>query len=168
MAEIKVLSKADQRFGVAKPNDIGHDLFVQIDREDQTWLDRLWSWVIQSPCIIIWPVVGMRTVRSGVQIQMPDEVWAEIRARSSTSKRKLQILGGTIDSGYRGEYYSVIHNFGLLPKVIAHRDRVAQVVFYYAIRPRVDYIGENYFARIVAKEVEDGGRGTTGFGSTGR
>jgi deoxyuridine 5'-triphosphate nucleotidohydrolase len=143
-----------------KPGDVGYDLRVEI--RGQTWLDRLISLFVREPVHVVLPVVGTRTVASGVFLDMGDlNVWAEIRPRSSTSRAKLQILGGTIDNGYQGELYTVLHNFGFLPRLIRNGERYAQVVFYPAVRPMT----------LLAASVDDfgyTGRGSTGFGSTGR
>lgn len=165
MTQIRVFSRHDYRFDTKKPGDIGHDLYVHV--ENRTWLERLLSILLNEKIHIVWPVVGSRTVSSGIHVHMDEDVWCEIRPRSSTSRKKLQILGGTIDSGYRGELYSVIHNFGLIPRIIRHGERYAQVAFYQAIRPQIIEVSERSFLTFVEYETEQGGRGFQGFGSTG-
>lgn len=154
-------------FEPQKPGDVGHDLEAVILKEEQSLLDRLLSFVLRKRVLIMWPLVGTRTIRSGRYLWMPPHVWCEIRARSSTSQRKLQVIGGTIDSGYRGELYTVLHNFGFLPRLAVEGERYAQVVFKVAIRPQVFHVAQSSFDRMVENEVDDGGRGPTGFGSTG-
>lgn len=141
--------------------DVGYDLFVTIDSEQQTIFDKIVSWFTGEPTIIIWPVIGMRTLRSGLRITLPNNLWAEIRSRSSTARRKLQVIGGTIDSGYRGEYFTVLHNFGFIPRLIRDGQRYAQVVFFEAKRPVVRHLTAEHFLD------DQTDRGDAGFGSTG-
>jgi len=42
-------------------------------------------------------------IKTGIAIQLPDNYEAQIRPRSSISKKGIQVNFGTIDSGYRGE-----------------------------------------------------------------
>lgn len=163
---VEVFSRHHTQFDTSKPGDVGHDLHVHV--QDRSLLDHLVSWFVREPVHVILPIIGSRTINSGVHLVMDDEVWCEIRPRSSTSRKKLQVLGGTIDSGYRGELYTVIHNFGLMPKIIRHGERYAQAVFYEAVRPLPIYINEGQLRLRVEAEMEDGRRGMTGFGSTGR
>lgn len=138
-----------------KPGDVGHDLFVIIT--EQTMLERVISLFTKRKVQIIWPLVGVRTVRSGVRIGMGSAIWCEIRPRSSTSRKKLHVLGGPIDSGYRGELYTVLHNLGLVPRLIREGERYAQVVFHQAVRPTIRNV----------RELGESERGESGFGSTG-
>lgn len=140
----------------AKAGDVGYDLYVVIT--EQTWLERLISWAIGWKSQLIWPLVGVKTIKSGVRISMPQSIWCEIRPRSSTSRKKLAVLGGTIDSGYQGELYTVLHNLGLIPRLVRAGDRYAQVVFHPACRPSIQRVGE--FSVVSS-------RADTGFGSTG-
>lgn len=147
-----------------KDGDVGYDLYADIYNADRTWFDRLISRFTGKPTLVIWPIVGQRTIPSGVHLSMPDDIWCEIRPRSSTSRRKLDVLGGTIDSGYHGEMYTVLHNFGLLPRIIREGERYAQVVFNVALRPTIYTTGFRDFQA----RAEQSDRGEQGFGSTGR
>lgn len=167
---LRVRSVHGHEFTPKKHGDVGHDLFVRIYKHQQSWLERWMSTVMQRRVLIIWPIVGMRTLHSGVHLVLPDDIWCEIRPRSSTSTRKLQILGGTIDSGYRGELFTVLHNFGLMPKLVFEGERYSQAVFFHAVRPSVEYIeGTTFHMTIRAEELANiNARTTTGFGSTGK
>lgn len=49
-------------------------------------------------------------VPTNVRLQLPEDLWAEIRARSSIARRGLQVDAGTIDPGYRGPLYALVRN----------------------------------------------------------
>jgi len=49
-------------------------------------------------------------VPTNVRIELPEDVWAEIRARSSIARRGLQVDAGTIDPGYRGPLFALVRN----------------------------------------------------------
>ena len=153
-------------FSPKKAGDVGHDLYAHIDREHMNLLERMLSRLFFKGrgLKVVWPVIGQVLLHSGLQILLPTDVWAEIRARSSTSRRKLQILGGTIDSGYTGEYLTVIHNFGLKPRLLFSDERYAQVVFY----PRLTTVTKPIPVHEWVPEAGRRERGSTGFGSTGR
>lgn len=142
----------------AKAGDVGYDLYVQVRPQDQTWLDRFVSWFLREPVYVLAPLVGMRLLSTAIWVSMPDEIWCRIRARSSTMRKKMQVLGGTIDSGYQGELFTHLHNFGFRFRLIRHGERYAQAVFHYAVRP---------FCRQVRVFSHTSLRGDTGFGSTG-
>lgn len=145
-------------FAPKKPGDVGHDLHAQIRPNEQSTLDRLLTEFIGWPVVVVWPF-SHRTVGSGIAVNMDESTWCEIRARSSTSKRGLHVVGGTIDSGYQGELYTVFSNSSLLPRLIRHNERYAQVVFHKAIRPILKKV--SFF-------FTESARGDTGFGSTGK
>lgn len=163
-----VIVYAADPFVPKKKGDVGYDLYCYPVRENQTWLDRLVSWFMGEDVHVLMPVVGMRIISTMINLAMPDEFWCEIRARSSTSKKRVQVLGGTIDSGYTGELYVTLHNFGFIPRLVRKQDRFAQVVFFPALRPHPIYVLKETFEDIHKMRVEEGGRGSSGFGSTGK
>lgn len=153
------------KFKPKMDGDVGHDLFVQIKEQDQTLLDRLLSLVLGRPVMLLLPIVGLRRLSCGIRIAMPPDIWCEVRARSSTSNKKLHILGGTIDSQYTGELFTMLHNFGFRPRIIENDERYAQVVFFSAIRPSfLEYATQEGFDE---QTVRSHRRGHKGFGSTG-
>lgn len=155
------------RWAPRMAGDVGHDLHAVVEREDQGWVDRFVSWVVGVPVMVVWPLFGRAMISTGVRLRMPNHVWCEIRARSSTHKRSMQVLGGTIDSGYRGELYVLLHNFGLLPRFIRHGHRYAQVVFWNALRPSFAVVSHEQLDELAHRFDSPRGRGAAGFGSTG-
>lgn len=100
-------------------------------------------------------------VHTDVSINMPPFLYARITGRSS-SLRKLGLLinEGIIDNGYTGELFVCVHNMGDSEVVIEPGTRLAQVLFHVIEDVRwseVDEIGPS-----------SDGRGSDGFGSTGR
>ena len=95
-----------------------------------------------------------------VQIGLPDGLWAEVRARSSTRRNScLEVIPCPIDSGYRGEVATQVENHGDIPVTIKKGERISQLVFHYAIRVEFD--------EDIPVDFEDTERGTNGMGSTG-
>lgn len=152
-------------FGTAKDGDVGHDLIVRV--VGRSLLDVVVSFFLRHKVHVLLPIIGYKCVSSGIRLSMPSYVWCHVHPRSSISRRKLQLLGGIIDSGFRGELFSILHNFGLLPRVVRDGERYAQVVFYSAIRPqfKITNSEEKWMHRLA---LDWSTRGEDGFGSTGR
>ncbi|TPV96259.1 MAG: hypothetical protein B7733_05985, partial [Myxococcales bacterium FL481] len=71
------------------PGDVGFDLHAYLPDDDaEIRLDRLGEVV---------------TIRTGLRIEFPVGFEAQVRPRSSMSKRGLLVSLGTIDAGYRGD-----------------------------------------------------------------
>ena len=140
MPPVKVeLFKANARLPeYAYPSDTGADLFACEDVE-------------------IWPH-QIKLVSTGIKMQFP-EGWAGFILEKSglALKRGVQIMGGVIDSSYRGEVNVLIRN--TTPEIMRFQtgDKVAQI----EIRPV-------YQAWFSIGEVNDTARSASGFGSTGR
>ena len=123
----------------AKQGDVGYDL--------KCWLDE--------PLEI--PNGEMANIRTGVFLKLPKDTWADIRPRSSTfAKRKLFVMGGTIDEGYTGEISIFIWNPSKTHHTVENGDRLAQLVICPRIIPRVNIIDKLPITQ----------RGASGFGST--
>ena len=107
------------------------------------------------------PPLGRMLVPTGLAIALPDGTEAQIRPRSGLAlKRGISIINTpcTIDSDYRGEIRIPLINFDSEPQEIAHGERIAQLLIARVIR--IDWEA--------AEELPATGRGTGGFGSTGR
>ena len=100
-------------------------------------------------------------IPTGLAIALPVGYEAEVRPRSGLAAEfGVTVLNapGTIDADYRGEIKVILINLGDAPFEIKDGDRIAQMVFKETVR-------------ICWREVEhlpESGRGTGGFGSTGR
>lgn len=100
-------------------------------------------------------------VPTGLSMQIPKGYAGLIYARSGLAcKRGLAPANkvGVIDSDYRGEIIVVLHNHGHHPQIIAHGERIAQLVITPVYTPG--------FAE--SDELDDTSRASGGFGSTGK
>jgi dUTP diphosphatase len=100
------------------------------------------------------------TIPTGITLALPPGTEGQVRPRSGLASRHgVTVLNapGTIDADYRGEVAVILINHGSALFEITRGMRVAQLV----ISP---------ISRVAVSEVEhldDTGRGTGGFGSTG-
>ena len=101
-----------------------------------------------------------RLVPTGLFVELPQGVEAQIRARSGLSiKHGIGLVNGigTVDSDYRGEWNIPLINFGQEPYTINNGDRIAQVVFATYVRAQFK----------PADKINTTERGAGGFGHTG-
>lgn len=109
---------------------------------------------------IVLPPLKRVLIPTGLYIQLPKDLEAQIRARSGLAiKYGITVINGigTIDSDYRGEIKVPLINLGENDFVINKGDRIAQMVI-------CQYVKINW------KEVDTldiTTRGMNGFGSTG-
>jgi dUTP pyrophosphatase len=104
---------------------------------------------------------GRLGIPTGWAIELPPGYEAQIRPRSGLSIRygiTVANSPGTIDADYRGEIIVLLANLGREPYTVLAGDRIAQLV----IAPVEHAVIE------VVEELRPSGRGTGGFGSTGR
>lgn len=99
-------------------------------------------------------------IGTGLAIAVPDGYFGAIFARSGlAAKQGLRPANcvGVADSDYRGEYIVALHNDTEEARIVAHGDRIAQLV----VMPflAVDFVE--------ADELDATDRGAGGFGSTG-
>lgn len=99
-------------------------------------------------------------IRTGVRLCMPIGISGIIKERSSVARAfGLYVIGGVIDSPYRGEIYITIRNGGQRFFNIRKGDRIAQIVF--TRMPGIELIAGN------PDEWSETTRSDNGFGSTG-
>lgn len=97
--------------------------------------------------------------KTGVAVEFMPGTYGDIRGRSGLAfKNGIAVLGGIIDSDYRGDIGVILLNTLDEPLVIKHGDRIAQMI----ITPYVRGIFE------LAESLDDTNRGEDGFGSTGK
>ena len=99
-------------------------------------------------------------VPTGLRIEIPEGYEVQIRPRSGLALKHgitLPNSPGTIDSDYRGPLGVIVMNAGDAPFVIAHGDRIAQMVVAPVVQARFEPVAD----------LAASARGTGGFGSTG-
>jgi dUTP pyrophosphatase len=99
-------------------------------------------------------------VPTGLVLEIPPGWEGQVRPRSGLALRHgIGIVNapGTIDSDYRGEVAVILINLGEAPFSLKRGDRIAQLVI-----SRVETVEWEEAAML-----EESGRGTGGFGSTG-
>ena len=85
--------------------------------------------------------------------------WFKIEARSGLGfKYGLQPHFGIIDNSYRGNCAVKIYNLSNMTCQITKGDRIAQLVVYKLIQPKIEWV----------EDVEETKRGSKGIGSSGR
>ena len=100
-------------------------------------------------------------IPTGLAMEIPRGCAGLIYARSGLAcKKGLAPTNkvGVIDSDYRGPVTVVLHNHGKESQVIAHGDRIAQMVITPVLTP----------AYVETDDLTDTDRGLGGFGSTGK
>lgn len=101
---------------------------------------------------------GYVDIPSDLFMEIPNHLYGVIQARSSTSKKRLLVLPGIIDSSFRGRIYTMVYNLSDIPVEINKGDRIAQMIFL----PRAPHLHLQSVTSLRPSE-----RGESGFGSTG-
>lgn len=104
---------------------------------------------------------GHAAVPTGLKLAIPRGWEGQVRPRSGLAAKLAVTLTnspGTLDADYRGEVKVLLINHGAEPVTIDRGDRIAQLLF--ARVPEVEW-------REV-EELDGTGRGSGGFGSSGR
>jgi len=101
-------------------------------------------------------------IKTGIAVAIEPTSFGLIRDRSSIAKRGIFVVGGVIDSDYRGEIGVMLHNsansFENCPFYISSGDRIAQMIILPYAKPEI----------IEVDELPESERGTGGYGSTGK
>ena len=101
-----------------------------------------------------------RLVPTGIFVEIPQGVEAQIRARSGLAiKHGIGLVNGvgTVDSDYRGEWNIPLINWVQEPYTIHSGDRIAQVIF--SRYEKADFVS--------VSQISETERGAGGFGHTG-
>lgn len=95
---------------------------------------------------------------TGISCAIPDGYVALLWDRSGLGSKGIHRFAGVIDSGYRGEWKVILYNSTNEPFEIKSGDKIIQCI-----------IQQFEPAEITeAQELNDTGRGASGFGSSGR
>lgn len=69
-------------------------------------------------------------ISTGLGVRMPSDFHAKIESRSSLSCKGVIVVGGVIDSDYKGEVKVILHNQYVLDYNVHDGDRIAQLIFF--------------------------------------
>lgn len=106
----------------------------------------------------IWPGMSA-TIDTGVHIELPHGYYGKIESKSGLNvNHDIVSCGGTIDEPYRGSIVVKLYNFGSEVYTFEPGDKVAQIVIQPYIAPELE----------IVDALSETGRGSDGFGSTGR
>ena len=114
---------------------------------------------VEAPVSI--PPGGRLTVPTGIRVAVPRGYEWQIRPRSGLAARKgVTVLNapGTVDADYRGEVKVILVNLGDAPVEIVRGERIAQAVLASVERAVMQ----------TTESLPESGRGSGGFGHTGR
>lgn len=104
---------------------------------------------------------GWKLIPTGIAIEMPQGLEAQVRPRSGLAlKYGITLLNspGTIDADYRGEISVILHNLGADSFLLRRGERIAQLVFQQIATVRFHSV----------QELGHTNRGGGGFGHTGK
>lgn len=118
--------------------------------------DAGWNLVCDQDMVC--PPRGFLDIPSNVFLEMPNHLYGIVQARSSTSKRRLIVLPGVIDPGYRGQIFTMVHNLSDEPVIISKGNSVSQMLFMY----RVPHLHINPVSKLKPSDRNDKGFGSTG------
>ena len=143
MLKVQLLSSGAKAPTVAHPGeDLGYDLY-------------------SSETVTI-PAHGNAVVPTGIAIECTaadgKPMGCLLRDRSSLASKRLAILAGVIDAGYRGEVLIVITNLGDSPVEINAGEKIAQMIPVPVLTGTVEEV----------HGLEASAREAKGFGSSGR
>src|SRR5439155_14587123 len=143
MLKVQLLSSGAKAPTIAHPGeDLGYDLYA-------------------SESVTLAPN-GSALVPTGIAIECTsrdgDGMGCLLRDRSSLALKRLAILAGVIDAGYRGEIKVVMENLGDQPYSINAGDKIANMIPHPALTEAVE----------VVVDLAQSKRKAGGFGSSGR
>ena len=142
---------------------IVHDLELQPERahEDDAGLD-----LKSSETFTMHPGES-RTVDTGISIAGRRYWYVQLASRSGlSSKHGIVVLGGVIDSEYRGPIKTTLINLGDAPYTVERGQRICQAIEL-AVTTGPDVFRDADGNELAPIDKSRGARGTAGFGSTG-
>lgn len=98
-------------------------------------------------------------IPTGVSAEIPSGYFVSFRGKSGLAiKKGINILGGVIDSGYKGEWVVILINLGKTNYKIESGDKIAQGIVH---KKEKVILGKT-------NKLSKSARGAKGFGSTGK
>lgn len=134
----------------------GYDLVIQRIDDFKSWRDVCSDSTGKVLSIVLRPDQAM-CFFTGVYLELPRGMEAQVRPLSSLSRRGMVAHLGTIDSDYRGEVFVSLTNVSRGTHQLALGQRIAQLVFAKVEHPDFE----------IVTELSPTPRGISGFGSSG-
>lgn len=104
-------------------------------------------------------------VDCGVRVVMPPSVYGRITGRSSTMRtRKLLVIDGVIDGGWRGPLFAGVQNLSDDQVHLKDGDRIAQLILHPNVTAQFE---PTWISAAEFGQIPHDGRGVAGFGSSG-
>ncbi|XP_057578096.1 deoxyuridine 5'-triphosphate nucleotidohydrolase, mitochondrial isoform X2 [Hippopotamus amphibius kiboko] len=104
------------------------------------------------------PPMEKTLVKTDIQIALPSGCYGRVAPRSGlAAKHFIDVGAGVIDEDYRGNVGVVLFNFGKEKFEVKKGDRIAQLICERIFYPEIEEV----------QVLDDTGRGSGGFGSTG-
>ena len=120
----------------------------------------LYACPADGQCVTIAPH-ATAMIGTGLALAIPAGYFGGVFARSGLASRQGLLPAncvGVIDADYRGECTVALHNDTDAPRTVAPGDRIAQLAVMPVVQAELERVDS----------LDDTGRGTGGFGSTGR
>lgn len=114
---------------------------------------------ITTPVAVVIRPGGSVELLTGLRVNCPKGYFYEIRGRSSLNLRGIEVMDNVIDATYTGELKVKLTNRGDSLAKFEVGDRIAQLIFL----PQIHVT----FTPVKMFNVEKGGRGDAGWGSSG-
>lgn len=102
---------------------------------------------------------GVTLVETNLILEIPPGFVGIVHDRSSMAYRGLHVLGGVIDSSYRGAIGVMLHNIMPTRAILQYGSKVAQIIF-------TPYEEVTILESCKVEEMTKSVRGNRGFGST--
>lgn len=138
---------------IIKYQHIGPHVYTPKKREGDAAFDLL----ALGEHVVHIGVNAVKRVRTCLKIEIPEGYYGQLCTKSSHAVLGLVVLGGVIDSSYRGEIIVVMCNMGAYHRKIHYGDKICQLV----ILPVADVTFE-------CGKLSETERGEQAFGSTGK
>jgi dUTP pyrophosphatase len=131
---------------------------------------------------VVIPPMSRVQVHTGIAVEIPHGYYGRIAPRSGLAvKHGLDVLGGVIDSGYRGEISVVLINLNLPEELFTpdhKKNTVNSYESHFGSRSTIEFSHGSRIAQLIIEKYHDAEwtevpdltesvRGTDGFGSTG-
>jgi dUTP pyrophosphatase len=133
-----------------------------IEIDDEKEQTRFVRETPEGSFVMVVPPLCRAKIPTGVTVAFPIGVDVKVEPRSGLAWNEgLHVMGGIVDSNYRGEVMVIVYNTSLSDVRIADGARVAQLV------PRLLAFHNQLEFQFAETLPDSDGRGVQGFGSTG-